>query len=117
VHGRGRDRQDPLAEETAALAAARGVAVCWARSTDRDIAPPYGLWRLALQDLPGRRREKPGPDLWSLAFGETAGRSPGNDSELDRGQRFALFSEVRPGPIPAPCPARCSTSLPTGSPS
>jgi hypothetical protein len=84
-----------LAEETAALAAARGGAVAWARSSDRDIAPPYGLWRLALQNLPGRRRDKPGPDLWSLAFGETAGRAPGSDSELDRGQRFALFSEVR----------------------
>ena len=84
-----------LAEETAAVAAARGAAVAWARSSDRDIAPPYGLWRLALQDLPGRRRDKPGPDLWSLAFGETAGRAPGSDSELDRGQRFALFSAVR----------------------
>jgi hypothetical protein len=83
-----------LAEETAALAAARGAAIVWARSSDRDIAPPYGLWRLALQDLPGRR-DKPGPDLWSLAFGETAGRALGSGSELDRGQRFALFSEVR----------------------
>jgi MoxR-like ATPase len=36
-----------LAEETAALAAAQGAAVAWARSSDRDIAPPYGLWRLA----------------------------------------------------------------------
>ena len=42
-----------LAEETAAVAAARGSAVAWARSSDRDISPPYGLWRLALQDLPG----------------------------------------------------------------
>ena len=84
-----------LAEETGALAAARGAAVSWARSSDRDIAPPYGLWRLALQGLPGSRRDKPGPDLWSLAFGVTAGRAPGSDSELDRGQRFALFNEVR----------------------
>jgi len=84
-----------LAEETAALAAARGAAVVWARSSDRDISPPYGLWRLALQDLPGRRRDKPGPELWSLAFGETAGRAPGSGSELDRGQRFALFGAVR----------------------
>jgi len=84
-----------LAEEAAAVAAARGAAVAWARSSDRDIAPPYGLWRLALQDLPGRRNDEPGSDLWSLAFDGTAGRAPDNDSELDRGQRFALFSEVR----------------------
>jgi DNA-binding CsgD family transcriptional regulator len=84
-----------LAEETAARAAARGAAVAWARSSDRDIAPPYGLWRLALLDLPGRGRDKPGPDLWSMAFGGTAGRASGTGSEVDRGQRFALFSAVR----------------------
>jgi len=85
-----------LAEETAAVA--RGAAVAWARSSGRDIAPPYGLWRLALQDLPGlvgRRSDKPGSDLWSLAFGGTAGRDLGSGSELDRGQRSALFSAVR----------------------
>jgi hypothetical protein len=75
-----------LAEETAAVAAARGAAVAWARSSDRDIAPPYGLWRLALQDLPGRRPGRPGPDLWSLAFGGTAARAP-SSSELDGEQR------------------------------
>jgi DNA-binding CsgD family transcriptional regulator len=84
-----------LAEETAALAAARGAAVTWARSSDRDISPPYGLWRLALQDLPGRRRGNPESDLWSLAFGGTTARALGSSSELDRGQRFALFSAVR----------------------
>lgn len=36
-----------LAEETAALAVAQGAAVAWERSSDQDIAPPYGLWRLA----------------------------------------------------------------------
>jgi DNA-binding CsgD family transcriptional regulator len=83
-----------LAEETAAVASARGTAIAWARSSDRDIAPPYGLWRLALHGLQGRGA-KPGPDLRSLAFGGTAGRALGSDSELDRGQRFALFSAVR----------------------
>ena len=84
-----------LAEEIAAVAAARGAGVAWARSSGRDISPPYGLWRLALQDLPGRRGAQPEPDLWSLAFGGTAGRAVGSGSELDRGQRFALFSAVR----------------------
>ena len=84
-----------LAEETAAVAAAGGTAVAWARSSDRDVAPPYGLWRLALRDLPGRRSDEPGSGLWSLAFGETAGHDLGSGMELDRGQRFALFSAVR----------------------
>jgi hypothetical protein len=77
------------------VAVARGAAVAWARSSDRNISPPYGLWRLALQDLLGRRSDKPGSDLWSLVFGGTAGHDPGSGSELDRGQRFALFSAVR----------------------
>ena len=50
-----------------------------------------------MQDLPGlagRRSDKPGSDLWSLAFGGTAGHDLGGGSELDRGQRFALFSAV-----------------------
>jgi AAA ATPase domain len=44
-----------LAEECAAAATARGVAVVWARSADRDSSPPYGLGRLVLQDPPVRR--------------------------------------------------------------
>jgi predicted ATPase len=86
-----------LAEETAAVAAARGTAVAWARSSGRDIAPPYGPWRLARQDLPGRRPGKRGSDLWSLAFGEAAARALGSDPELARRQRFALVSAVHEG--------------------
>ena len=87
-----------LAEETATAAVARGAAVAWARSSGRDIAPPYGLWRLALRGPPGmrgQRGDKSGSDLWSLAFGGMAGHELGSGSELDRGQRFALFSAVR----------------------
>ena len=88
-----------FAEEVAAAAAARGVAVIWARSADPDSSPPYGLWRLAWPELPGHRPGEPdagpGLDLWSLVFGGSAGRALGSGSELDRGQRFALFSEVR----------------------
>ncbi|MGD0377557.1 MAG: AAA family ATPase, partial [Streptosporangiaceae bacterium] len=39
-----------LAEEAAASAAARGVPVAWARVADRDSLPPYGLWRLVLDE-------------------------------------------------------------------
>lgn len=84
-----------FAEEIAAVAAARGVPVVWARSADRDSSPPYGLWRLAWPELPGHRPAEPGLDLWSLVFGGPAGRALGSGSELDRGQRFALFGEVR----------------------
>ena len=83
-----------LAEETAAVASARGTVVLWARSSDRDIAPPYGLWRMALPSPPGRGGG-PEADLWSLVFGGAAVRSLGSDSELDREQRFALFNGVR----------------------
>ena len=45
-----------LAEEAAALAAARGVPVAWARAADRGSSPPYGLWRLVLEEPAVRRR-------------------------------------------------------------
>jgi AAA ATPase domain len=76
-----------------------GVTVVWARSADRDSSPPYGLWRLALQELPGHRHGEHGAasrlDLWSLVFGAAQDRAVASGSELDRGQRFALFGEVR----------------------
>ena len=45
-----------LAEETAAKAAARGVPVAWARAADAGSSPPYGLWRLVLDEPAVRRR-------------------------------------------------------------
>ena len=39
-----------LAEAAAAAAAARGVPAAWARAADRGSSPPYGLWRLVLDD-------------------------------------------------------------------
>src|SRR3984885_12066224 len=56
-----------LGEELATAAAARGVPVAWARATDRDSSPPYGLWRLVL-DEPAIRGDAGGgsrPDLWT----------------------------------------------------
>ncbi len=86
-----------LAEEATASAAARGVAVVWARAGDRDSSPPYGLWRLAL-DEPAVRTgagDASRPDLWSYVFGdaERPALAPGTDSGAT--QRFALFAEVR----------------------
>src|SRR5580692_11866092 len=59
-----------LGEELTAAAAARGVPVVWARAADRDSSPPYGLWRLVL-DEPAIRGDAAGrypPDLWSHVF-------------------------------------------------
>jgi DNA-binding CsgD family transcriptional regulator len=101
-----------LAEEAAALAAARGVPVVWARAADRGSSAPYGLWRMVLGDLAVRAAgaDASGVDRWSAVFGDTerpavvegadAGSarrfalSPeGADAGSER--RFALFAEVR----------------------
>src|ERR1700729_2045707 len=59
-----------LGGEAAVLAAARGVWVAWARAADRGSSPPYGLWRLVL-DEPALRAADGDPsraDLWSAVF-------------------------------------------------
>ena len=48
-----------LAEEITAEAAARGVLAAWARAADRDSSPPYGLWRLALDEPAVRAWHRP----------------------------------------------------------
>src|SRR6516225_9957851 len=85
-----------LAEEAAALAAARGVPVAWARAADRGSSPPYGLWRLVL-DEPAVSSGGDGSraDLWSAVLGEADRRGLGDDAASGTARRFALFSEVR----------------------
>jgi DNA-binding CsgD family transcriptional regulator len=86
-----------LAEAAAASAAAAGVAVAWARAADRDSSPPYGLWRLAL-DEPAVRTGTVGAarrDLWSQVFGDAERPAPGEGADSGTAQRFALFAEVR----------------------
>ena len=75
-----------LAEELAAAAAARDVPVAWARAADPGSSPPYGLWRLVL-DEPAVGS---GADLWSRVFGTA---DLGADSGI--AERFALFADVR----------------------
>src|ERR1039457_7230329 len=86
-----------LAEEAAASAAARGVPVAWARAADRDSLPPYGLWRLVLDEPAVRAADDDpsGAGLWSRVFGgaERPALADGADSGSD--QRFAMFAEVR----------------------
>jgi hypothetical protein len=95
-----------LAEETTALAADRGMAVIWARASDPDTAPPYGLWRLARRERQASSDEVPAqvPELWPATVGpaaEQAGARPGTEQagasgpDADRERRFALFTDVQ----------------------
>ncbi len=80
-----------LAEELAAAAHARGVPVAWARAADRGSSPPYGLWRLVLEEP--AVDSGPGPGL-TCGPGLRPRRKP--DLGADRAcRRFALFAEVR----------------------
>jgi DNA-binding CsgD family transcriptional regulator len=75
-----------LGEELAAAAAARGVPVAWARAADPGSSPPYGLWRMVLDEPV----VDSGADLWSRVFGPA---DLGADSGI--AERFALFADVR----------------------
>ena len=86
-----------LAEEAAASAAARGVPVAWARAADRDSLPPYGLWRLVL-DEPAIRAaddDPSGVSLWSRVFGDAERPALADSSDSGSDQRFGMFAEVR----------------------
>ena len=78
-----------VAEEIAALAAARGAAVVWNRATDPGSSPPYGLWRVAVDSL----GTGPADDLWSAALGPRPPSSAGSD--VASSQRFELFAQLR----------------------
>ena len=85
-----------LAEEAAALAAARGVPVAWARASDRGSSPPYGLWRVVLDEPAVRAADGPSrADLWSAVFGDAERPALAGDAGSSSAHRFALFAEVR----------------------
>ena len=87
-----------LAEEVAALAATRGVPVAWGRATGRGCSPPYGLWRLVLDEPAVRAADGNDPsraDLWSAIFGEAERPVLAGGASSGSTQRFALFAEVR----------------------
>jgi len=86
-----------LAEEAAASAAAVGVAVAWARAADRNSSPPYGLWRLVLDEPAIRTGDGASsrPDLWAQVFGDAERPAPAEGADSGTAQRFALFAEVR----------------------
>ena len=86
-----------LAEEAAASAAARGVPVAWARAADRDSLPPYGLWRLVLDEPAVRAAgdDPSGAGLWSRVFGGAERPALADGADSGSAQRFAMFAEVR----------------------
>jgi DNA-binding CsgD family transcriptional regulator len=86
-----------LAEEAAASAAARGVPVAWARASDRDSLPPYGLWRLVLDEPAVRTADEDpsGAGLWSRVFGDAERPALADGADSGSAQRFAMFAEVR----------------------
>ncbi len=86
-----------LAEEVAALAAARGVPVAWARAADQDTMPPYGLWQLVLDDPAIRAADDDpsGAGLWSRVFGDAERPPLADGADSGSAQRFAMFAEVR----------------------
>jgi DNA-binding CsgD family transcriptional regulator/tetratricopeptide (TPR) repeat protein len=86
-----------LAEETAAKAAARGVPVVWARAADAGSSPPYGLWRLVLDEpvVRGAYDGRSDADLWSRVFGDAQRPVQAAVAGSGSAQRFALFAEVR----------------------
>jgi DNA-binding CsgD family transcriptional regulator len=79
-----------LAEELAAVAAARGVPVAWARAADQGSSPPYGLWRLILDEPAVGAADA---SLFSQVFAGAEVPDLGADSGV--AQRFALFADVR----------------------
>jgi hypothetical protein len=86
-----------LAEEAAASAAARGVPVAWARAADAGSLPPYGLWRLVLDEPAVRAADDDptGAGLWSRVFGAAERPALADGADSGSAQRFALFAEVR----------------------
>ncbi len=86
-----------LAEEAAALAAARGVPVVWARAADRGSSPPYGLWRMVLDDpaVLAAGGEEARAERWSAVFDEVERPAVVEGIDSVSARRFSLFAEVR----------------------
>jgi hypothetical protein len=80
-----------LAEALAAAARAKGIPVARARAADQGSSPPYGLWRLVLDESAVGSDAGSGP--WSRVSGAAEGPDLGADSGV--AQRFALFADIR----------------------
>ena len=79
-----------LAEELAASAVDHGAVVVWARATDPGSSPPYGLWRLVVDELVNRSSEP-----WSELRRVLVRPTSADGLESGSSQRFALFAMLR----------------------
>ena len=71
--------------------------MAWARAADRDSLPPYGLWRLVLDEPAVRAADDDpsGMSLWSRVFGDAERPALADGADSGSDQRFAMFAEVR----------------------
>ena len=71
--------------------------MAWARAADRDSLPPYGLWRLVLDEPAVRAADDDpsGVSLWPRVFGDAERPALADGADSGRDQRFAMFAEVR----------------------
>lgn len=76
-----------LADEVAAGAPQRGMAVAWGRAWETGGAPPFYPWVEALEALGGKAAGAPGLDESRPARGESAGADAARE-------RFAVFERV-----------------------
>ena len=66
------------------------------RAADRGTSPPYGLWRLVLDDPAIRAADAASrADLWSAVFGDAERPALAGGADSGGAHRFALFAEVR----------------------
>jgi DNA-binding CsgD family transcriptional regulator len=81
-----------LAEELAASAVGHGAVVAWARSTDPASSPPYGLWRILIDELADGSADI-GP--WSTLRTMLERPTSPDGLESTSSQRFALTTLLR----------------------
>ena len=81
-----------LAEELAASAVRHGAVVAWARSTDPASSPPYGIWRLVIDELADRSADS---GRWSELRRMLERPTSSDGLESASSQRFALFTLLR----------------------
>src|SRR3984885_14994175 len=72
-----------------------GVRGGGARAPARDGSPPYGLWRLVLDEsaIRGDAGGGPQPDLWPQVSGDPDRPAPDEGADSGSARRFALFAE------------------------
>ena len=90
VHRGSWDRQDSAGGGNRLAAVDHGAVVVWARSTDPGSSPPYGLWRLVVDELVSRA-----PETWSELRGLLERPTSADGLESGSSQRFALFAMLR----------------------